>query len=416
MRQNLAAEAPPAPEANRVEANRVPSPRGARKGSVRRGLLACVVGGGGGLALAPVALSTGKPDADDAPDAAPWRFARAPSPAVAADWQDFSRRFVTADGRVVDTANAGISHSEGQGAGLLFALRSNDPARFARILDWTRGNLRRPHDSLLAWRYRPGAATPVTDMNNATDGDLLVAWALADAAEHWGMPEYRTLALTMAQDLLRHTVVTSGDATVLLPAAAGFRKADQLVVNPSYYLLPAFRTLGRLLRAREWSGLVAHGLTLSETARFGRWALPADWVALPRGQGRPAPAPGWPARFSYDALRVPLNLAWGGQTHGAALRAAAAFWTDPGHRVLPAWVDLRTGHTAPYPAEVGQRALAQLAVAAMKGTAQGVVLPRAAEARHYYHAVLVMMSRLALEDMGIGHGVPQPSTDPGLAG
>jgi endoglucanase len=379
------------------------------RGHFRRGFLAAGVAITG-LALAPRALSTGTPSLDDLPDRAAWRQAATPAADVLADWQDFARRFVTAEGRVVDSANGGISHSEGQGAGLLFALRADDQARFAKILAWTRGTLRRPHDSLLAWRYRPGAPAPVSDRNNATDGDLLVAWALADAAERWGVPEYRAQAATMARDLLRHAVIGFGGETVLLPGVEGFQKPDHLIVNPSYYVLPAFRALGRLVRAPEWRGLTAHGVALAETARFGRWGLPADWVALPRAGGRPALAPGWPPRFSYDALRVPLNLAWGGHVQGAAVRSAAAFWTAPSHRVMPAWVDLRTGHAAPYPADTGQRAIARLLVAAMRGTAGTEPMPRAADARHYYHAVLAMMSRLALHDLDLaprddGHGL-----------
>jgi endo-1,4-beta-D-glucanase Y len=37
------------------------------------------------------------------------------------DWAAYRDRFVMADGRVVDDANGGISHSESQGYGLLLA-------------------------------------------------------------------------------------------------------------------------------------------------------------------------------------------------------------------------------------------------------------------------------------------------------
>ncbi len=41
----------------------------------------------------------------------------APGPAtlLADGWRQYKERFVTSDGRVVDNANGGISHSEGQG-------------------------------------------------------------------------------------------------------------------------------------------------------------------------------------------------------------------------------------------------------------------------------------------------------------
>ena len=36
---------------------------------------------------------------------------------VLAEWQAFKTRFVSADGRVIDTGNGNITHSEGQGYG-----------------------------------------------------------------------------------------------------------------------------------------------------------------------------------------------------------------------------------------------------------------------------------------------------------
>ncbi|MFC7736975.1 glycosyl hydrolase family 8 [Roseomonas sp. GCM10028921] len=92
---------------------------------------------------------------------------------VPAECPTFRQRFVTPEGRVLDTGNGSISHSEGQGAALLFVVRADDRATFERVLSWTRTVLRLPTDALLAWRYRPGTATPVSDLNNATDGDLM---------------------------------------------------------------------------------------------------------------------------------------------------------------------------------------------------------------------------------------------------
>lgn len=322
-----------------------------------------------------------------------------------ADWLDFRRRFIHADGRVLDTGNGGISHSEGQGAALLFAARFDDRAVFERVLAWTRGALRRPSDQLLAWAFRPGAPIPVPDMNNASDGDLLVAWALSEAADRWGRPDYRALATDIARDLLRRVVVTQGEASVLLPGVEGFLKSDHLVVNPSYYISPAFRALARLVPSPQWQALEDHGVELADSARFGRWRLPADWVALSRGAVRPSPAPGWPPRFSYDAMRVPLNLAWGGHVQSAALAAAVEFWLDPAHAALPAWADLRSNTVAPYAGDVGQRAVAQLAMAAVSGRGREEAMPKVAEARAYYPAMLTLQARLAWAERGLTEGV-----------
>src|SRR5487761_2690925 len=56
-------------------------------------------------------------------------------------WQDWSKRFVRPSGRVVDTGNHGISHSEGQGYGMLLAVAAGDRPAFDRLWAWTRANL-----------------------------------------------------------------------------------------------------------------------------------------------------------------------------------------------------------------------------------------------------------------------------------
>lgn len=352
----------------------------------RRGLL------GAGLALA--ALAAARP---------------AQASAVAADWLDFRRRFMTAEGRVLDTANGNVSHSEGQGAALLFAVRFDDRASFDRSLAWTRATLRRTGDTLLAWRYRPGAAQ--VDTNNATDGDLMVAWALTEAAERWGDPEHRALATAMARDILRRLVLPQSDGTtLLLPGAEGFLKPDHVVVNPSYYLLPAFRALNRAQPSPHWAALEESGTALAEGARFGRWRLPADWVAMPRGTGRPNPAAGWAPRFSYDAVRVPLYLAWGGQGRSPALRAVLDFWADPAHAAPPAWADFRNDAVAPYPGCAGLRAVEQLSLAAMSGSGRPSFLPGVPDAPNYYAAFLVMLARLAWSDLGLTEGASCTAT------
>ena len=129
-------------------------------------------------------------------------------------WRLYRSRFVTEAGRVVDTANGGISHSEGQGYGMLLAVAAGDRAAFERIWGWTRANLMVRPDSLLAWRWEPAKRPAVADMNDATDGDILVAWALTEAAEAWGEPAYRTAARRIA-------VLAAAVRTLLAVALAG---------------------------------------------------------------------------------------------------------------------------------------------------------------------------------------------------
>lgn len=327
----------------------------------------------------------------------------------ATEWRAFTRRFVRPEGRVVDTGNDGISHSEGQGYALLCAERAGDRAGFDRILRWTLRMLGRRDDALSAWRWRPDGfgGGRVEDANNATDGDMMIAWALLRAGERWQTPAYTERGVAVTRDVLRLVVRTPAGETVLLPGAAGFERRDHVVLNPSYYAFPALRALARAVPDPLWLRLAEDGISLLRRARFGRWGLPADWVALPRDGGPPQPAPGWPPRFSYDALRVPLWLGWSGLGSEPAAQAAWRFWADARHARPPAWVDLISNGVASDPAPSGVRAIGQMAAQAATDPANLRLRPVAAiptvdQARDYYDAILNCMIRLAWQDSSTG--------------
>jgi endo-1,4-beta-D-glucanase Y len=287
-----------------------------------------------GAAPATVAAQTG------APAGGPWGGPSGPlMDAGRASWAAFQSRFVTPEGRVVDTGNGGISHSEGQGWGMLLAIRADDRRGFDRLLAWTRRTLQRPRDSLHAWRFRPDAAMPVDDPNNATDGDLCIAWALLEAGQRWGSQDLTAAGAAIGRDLLRFLVRPAGSFSLLLPGMQGFERTDHLIINPSYYVFPAFRLLAQAVPDAAWARLAADGLVLLRQARFGRWHLPPDWLQVSRKNAALAPAEGWPARFSFDAVRVPLWLAWAGLRREPALLRAHRFWTAA---AAPGWISRRT--------------------------------------------------------------------------
>lgn len=104
------------------------------------------------------------------------------SQASAADgWSTFKTRFMTAEGRIQDTGNKNVSHTEGQGYGMLMAVYYNDRSSFDSLWRWTQKNLSNPSNGLFYWKYTPGKSDPVSDKNNASDGDVLIAWALLKA-------------------------------------------------------------------------------------------------------------------------------------------------------------------------------------------------------------------------------------------
>lgn len=312
--------------------------------------------------------------------------------AADADWTTFKEAFVAADGRVVDAGQGGISHSEGQGFAMLLATSHGDRAAFERLWEWTRSNLQVRDDGLLAWRWEP--ARGVTDRNNASDGDLFVAWALLRAADRWKSPEHRAAALRIAQGVRTKLLRRTAHGLVLLPGLEGFEKPGGTTVNLSYWVFPALREIGRADAAPEWEELSATGIAMLRYSYFGRWALPPDWLRL--GE-RVAPAEGFPPRFGYDAVRIPLYLIWSGRETEALLRPYREFWAFfAGAPFLPAWTNLVDDGVDTHGASPGMRAVAQAVRDFPRARAES--LPALERDSGYYSAVLLLLTKAALRE------------------
>ncbi len=319
------------------------------------------------------------------------------------EWEAFKLRFLDPSGRVIDTGNGGCSHTEGQGWGMLFAAAFDDPATFDLLYNWTSRHLRRGYDRLHSWRYQPNAPVPVADQNNATDGDVSIATALWRASIRWNRPDYARAASAMARDILGLLVTTAGPRTVLLPGVEGFTFRDSVTVNPSYYAFPMLAELAEAAPSPVWARVIDDGQALIEEGRFGQWHLPPDWLRVSRVDGALEPHPHWPARFSYDAIRVPLWLAWGRRADARASEAFVSFWRS-GHAAPRAWVDLDTNATAPYAAPAGMLAIGHVAIACALspvGAAMPGNFPTVRNASDYYSAALILLSRLAWREGGV---------------
>ena len=316
-------------------------------------------------------------------------------PANDPDWLSFKSRFLLPDGRIVDTGNGDISHSEGQSYGMLFAVAFGDQATFDLISGWTARNLARGSDALHIWRYLPNQHEHTPDRNNATDGDLVIAMALNRAGQLWGRPDDAQAALTIARDIRTLLIANAGSRLVLLPALNGFTKKSTTVVNLSYYNFVAFRELGAIDTSPLWPLLALDGMSLMQAARFGRWQLPPDWLAVPLNDGLPEVASGWPPLCSYDAIRVPLNLTWAQSLSPAMSQSFANFWTAAPYQ--PAWANLATNAVSPYAAAGGLVAVRSVTMA---GSPQMGLppLPSVQQCTDYYSSSLTLLSRIAWEE------------------
>ncbi len=302
-------------------------------------------------------------------------------------WREWRTRFVADAGNVVDNSSGAVSHSEGQGYGMLLAAAAGDRATFDRMWTWTKSSLQRRGDALFSWRWDP-ARNVVTDPNNAADGDILIAWALAEGADLWREPAYEAAAAAIAADIGRKLIATAPKiGPVLMPGAFGFAAGDQPdgpVVNLSYWVFPAFGRLKQLAPEHDWDGLKRSGLAIADSFA----GAPADWISL--AGGRIHPAQRFPALSGYDALRVPLYLAMSGDDHVAQLAQSDAAAPLRGDGL--AIVDLKKGVSESIASGRGFRAVAALRACVASGHAMPRDFYRLAPDDAYYPATLQMLA------------------------
>lgn len=285
----------------------------------------------------------------------------------AGDWETYKSAFLDKSGRIIDTANNNISHSEGQGYGMWLAVLADNMADFELIWSFTKTELLVRDDGLAAWKWDPQSDPHVTDINNATDGDILIAYALSRAAKQWARDDYADAARAIASVILKKTVIERGGRTLLLPAVSGFGvndRPDGPVINPSYFIFEAFPALNELVPSPTWAKLARDGVAAIKAYAFGPRKLPADWVSL---KTRTRPADGFPQEFGYNSIRIPLYLAMaragtpelydrlvagmaveGGNIGTFDLQSGTVkdLLTDPGYRIIPALVACVSGKTS----------------------------------------------------------------------
>lgn len=314
----------------------------------------------------------------------------------AAEWLAYLAHYVAPEGRVIDTYNQGISHSEGQGYGLLLAVAHDDRVVFDQLWRWTEENLRVRDDRLFAWRWEP--AEGVTDPNNATDGDLLIAWALLRAGSCWQEPAYTAEAEAILGDVAAKLIAETDYGPVLLPAAEGFERESAVVVNPSYYVFPALEAFAAHDAAALWTGLIDGGLELLRLGRFGEWRLPPDWLEV--GEGLRLPEDFDPV-FGYNAVRVPLYLAWSALPESdELLEPFETFWASyDGQSPPPATIDLTDGSVSENPLMSGGRAIMALTrFGARRPLSAAAMMPPLEPDDDYYASTLLLLSKLALAE------------------
>lgn len=298
-------------------------------------------------------------------------------------WESYKARFFQPDGRIVDTGNGNVSHTEGQGFAMLMAVANDDKATFDKLWQWTDSHLKNKENGLYYWRYNPAESNPVADKNNAADGDILIAWALLKASARWQDKGYGTASDAITKALLSHSVTRYAGYRVMLPGVQGFKLEDSVVLNPSYFVFPAWQAFAARSHLHVWNQLIQDGEKLLEKMGTGKANLPADWMSLD-AKGALTPAKAWPPRMSYDAIRVPLYIRWSNAKSPLLTPWHSWFGQFPREQT-PAWVNVTTNEYAPYMMSGGLLAVRDLTMGQSSGE------PVINEQDDYYSASLKML-------------------------
>jgi endoglucanase len=263
-------------------------------------------------------------------------------------WQSFQEKFISHDGRVIDPyLQRNITTSEGQSYALFFALVSNQPVLFQRILTWTENNLANGNmaKQLPAWQWGKSKTGQwqILDNNPASDSDLWIIYSLIEAARLWHKPEYLNLAGQMSKLVMATEVVElDGLGVTLLPGPHGFYQKNKKVrLNPSYLPISLLQRFADTFTDKKWKALLQSSYQLLVAS--SPQGFSPDWIEFDLNKGLLIQQ----NIGSYNAIRVYL---WAGMMHPKAkyslqlrkqFQPMLVFLTE--HQYSPLQMNIETG-------------------------------------------------------------------------
>jgi len=225
-----------------------------------------------------------------------------------ASWSEYKSLYIAKDGRVIDRANSDITHSEGIGYAMYFAIKNSDFKSFSKIHNWYENNLKKNKFGLISWKWGKddNGIWSILDSNDATDGDLWIAYDNLLMYEITKNVSYKSEALKLIQSIKKHLLVKQAGSLYLLPGSLGFRNKNSIEINLSYYVFFIFDKFREYDKDEVWSNLKDDGINLLYKARFTSLKLNADWISVDKYTQRVSLSRNH--SFGFDAIRIPFNI------------------------------------------------------------------------------------------------------------
>lgn len=225
-----------------------------------------------------------------------------------ASWHEYKASFIAKNGRVIDKINANITHSESIGYAMFLAIQNSDFKSFDMIYNWYKNNLKKNKFGLISWKWGKGTNNLwyILDSNNASDGDLWIAYDNILMYEITKNEMYKNEATGLIKNIKKHLVVEQAGSLYLLPGKFGFISKNSMEINLSYYLFFIFDKFKEYDNDELWSRLKDDGIKLLYKARFTSLQLNADWISIDKYTQRVSLSKNH--SFGFDAIRIPFNI------------------------------------------------------------------------------------------------------------
>jgi endoglucanase len=220
-------------------------------------------------------------------------------------YEIYKKYIIQPDGRVVDWYNNGVTHSEGIGYTLFFAVSLNDKKTFFKVFNWFLNNMGLNKYGLVPWLWgkRPNGSWGILDFNDASDGDIWIAYSLLLGYEKWKEPLLKRLALKLIHSIRKYDIFTCKDKILLKPGNFGFLFPKYIRINPSYYTPWIFEKFIEYDPSTVWISLSKQSFFIFKHYVDTDLKLPADWVDISLNQCKPLTFYG---TFGFNAIRVPI--------------------------------------------------------------------------------------------------------------
>jgi len=227
---------------------------------------------------------------------------------LSADWNEYKSLFIADDGRVIDRVNSDITHSESIGYALYLAIQNSDTQSFNKIHNWYQNNLKKNEFGLFGWKWGKDqdGSWHTLDLNNASDGDIWIAYDNLLMFEKTKEAKYKQEAISLMQNIKKYLIMEQNGMLYLLPGKQGFVYDDTIEINLSYYIFFIFDRFEKYDNDTIWSRLKQDGIKLIYQSRFTPLQLNADWISIDKNTNKILPSKN--NSFGYDALRIPFNI------------------------------------------------------------------------------------------------------------